>query len=108
MNITFNHIALRCENIDAVASFFIQVIGLKKGARPSFSFPGFWQYSLENNQLPIIHIFSREAKFRGSLSKNSSNNGLFDYIAFTREGYQDFINHLKQLNILLMNPQYKH
>ena len=31
MNIEFNHIAMRCKNIDAVATFFTEVIGLEKG-----------------------------------------------------------------------------
>ncbi len=100
MNIQFNHIALRCENIDIMADFFVDVIGLEKGFRPPFTFPGFWLYSPENKKEAIIHIFDKGAKF--SNFSSSGNNGLFDHIAFTRntkEGYSEFIAHLKQLNI---------
>ncbi|BAF61406.1 hypothetical protein [Candidatus Vesicomyidisocius calyptogenae] len=96
MNIRFSHIALRCNNINTVAIFFTEVIGLEKGFRPYFIFPGYWLYSPENKQEAIIHILSKKAKF--SIKTNNYNN-LLDHIAFVRDDYPIFIKHINKLKI---------
>ena len=43
MNITqLNHVALHCDDLDASARFYRQVLGLEPMARPAFAFPGVW------------------------------------------------------------------
>ncbi|CAC9640634.1 hypothetical protein [bacterium endosymbiont of Bathymodiolus sp. 5 South] len=98
MNLKFNHIALRCKNIDVIATFFIAVIGLKEGFRPPFSFDGYWLYLPKNKQNAIIHVFGEEANFNGFVSK-TNNNGLFDHIAFSRDDYSNFIQHITNFKI---------
>ncbi|WP_212744654.1 hypothetical protein [Bathymodiolus heckerae thiotrophic gill symbiont] len=64
---------------------------------PPFSFDGYWLYSPQNKQNAIIHIFGEEASFNNFSSK--ANNGLLDHIAFSREGYSNFIQHITHLKI---------
>ncbi|CAB5506126.1 hypothetical protein [uncultured Gammaproteobacteria bacterium] len=99
MNIEFNHIGLRCKNIDTIATFFIEIIGLMKGFRPPFTFSGYWLYLPQNKHNAIIHIFAEEANFNGFSSKTNNNNNLLDHIAFSRNDYSDFIQHITNLKI---------
>jgi hypothetical protein len=55
VNLKFNHITLKCKNIDVVATFFIEVIGLKESF---FLLMVIGLYSPKNKQNAIIHIFS--------------------------------------------------
>ncbi|WP_190600658.1 hypothetical protein [Candidatus Vesicomyidisocius sp. SY067_SCS001] len=96
MNIKFSHIALRCNNINTVSIFFTEVIGLEKGFRPYFIFPGYWLYSPKNKQEAIIHILSKKDKL--SLRTNNYNN-LLDHIALVRDDYPIFIKHVNKLEI---------
>jgi len=45
MNLSFDHIALRCADTENVKSFFTEIIGLTVGYRPPFPFLGFWLYA---------------------------------------------------------------
>ncbi len=79
--------------------FFTEVIGLKKGFRPPFVFPGYWIYSPKNKQEAIIHIFGKEAKFNEFSLKTNNSNDLLDHIAFVRDDYPIFIKHINKLKI---------
>lgn len=99
MTVKFDHIALRCKNIQSMADFFIDVIGLKKGFRPPFAFPGFWLYP-PNSDEALMHIFGQNAQFNQSSKRSSPDaNNLLDHLAFSRENYPEFINHLNKLKL---------
>lgn len=56
MNIhRLDHFTIRTEHWDETAAFFADVIGLQRGPRPAFRFPGYWLYA---SGQPILHIVS--------------------------------------------------
>ena len=55
---TFDHVNIRTSNLDALVAWYDNVLGLKKGFRPNFPFPGAWLYLGET---AIIHLVGTEA-----------------------------------------------
>jgi catechol 2,3-dioxygenase-like lactoylglutathione lyase family enzyme len=49
----FDHINLRCTDLDATRSFLETVAGLTTGERPPFPFPGYWLY---HDGHAIVHL----------------------------------------------------
>lgn len=48
-----DHVNLRTANLARMSDFYERVLGLKKGPRPDFDFPGAWHYSGGD---AIIHL----------------------------------------------------
>jgi glyoxylase I family protein len=48
-----DHATLRTHDLEGTRAFFEQVLGLKPGYRPEFSFPGYWLYAEGE---PVIHL----------------------------------------------------
>ena len=65
----FLHLNIRCSMSDlpAIEKFYGDVLGLKTGYRPNFTFGGIWLY--DGND-PIIHVGARDRK---STRLNSSH-----------------------------------
>jgi catechol 2,3-dioxygenase-like lactoylglutathione lyase family enzyme len=51
----FDHINLRCTNLDATRSFLETVVGLTNGERPPFPFPGYWLY---HEGQAVVHLLA--------------------------------------------------
>jgi len=48
-----DHVNLRTVDVERLVAFYVDVIGLRRGERPLFDFPGAWLYVGDR---PIIHI----------------------------------------------------
>ena len=63
-----DHFNIRTRKLAETVSFYEDVLGLEKGARPNFAFPGAWMYS---EGKPVVHLVARSViscgGFRGSL-----------------------------------------
>jgi catechol 2,3-dioxygenase-like lactoylglutathione lyase family enzyme len=91
----FLHINIRCSPQDqgAIEQFYSQVLGLRKGFRPEFSFPGCWLYDGDD---PIVHVQARYPQ--GSFVKGAHNASV-DHIAWKASGAVEFRQRLKALGI---------
>jgi catechol 2,3-dioxygenase-like lactoylglutathione lyase family enzyme len=91
----FQHINIRCapQDLPAIEKFYGEVLGLKSGFRPGFSFPGCWLYDGDD---PIVHVGARFPQ--GSFVKEK-HSGSVDHIAWKASGAADFRRHLKRLGI---------
>lgn len=69
--IGIDHINIKARDMDAMCEFLIGVLGLERGYRPDFDFPGHWLYL---NGEPIIHMMLRESE--------SDGGGWIDHLAF--------------------------
>ncbi|WP_028469446.1 VOC family protein [Neptunomonas japonica] len=97
-----DHILLRVQDLHKMVQFFTEILKLKEGARPAFSFPGAWLYS--DNQ-PLIHLALNDEGLDSSthraqeqyLGKRSatSQQGIVDHIAFQGDDYTSLISRLK-------------
>jgi hypothetical protein len=83
--------------------FLIQILGLKRGYRPPFQFPGAWLYS---DDKPLIHLVENSpddeslADYLGSKTSASDiSMGAVDHIALTGASYPKLLKHLEQKQI---------
>jgi catechol 2,3-dioxygenase-like lactoylglutathione lyase family enzyme len=78
------HYNIVTEKLDETAAFYEAIIGLKKGYRPDFGFPGVWLYL---GQEPVVHLMQL-GEDRGK------ETGPLDHVAFRGNDYAAFKRHL--------------
>ena len=59
--------------LDDVRRFYVDVLGLTEGERPSFSSRGYWLYAAD---MPLVHLSE------SGQAVSSSGNGCLDHVAF--------------------------
>lgn len=95
----FDHctIRVRPQDVDALRDFYGDVLGLRSGKRPDFSFPGHWMYLGET---AVVHI-------AGTLDPAGppapvgapGSTGRFDHVSFRTEGLDATEAHLRARGI---------
>ena len=51
-----DHFNIRTRNLDETVRFYQDILGLEKGARPNFAFPGAWMYSEGKAVVHLVDI----------------------------------------------------
>jgi lactoylglutathione lyase len=74
-------------------SFFEQVLELKNGKRPPFSFAGAWLWA---DDKPLVHLSEADPVDKGQLDylggkkmNNDSGTGIIDHVAFSGQDYNN-------------------
>ena len=100
MKLEINHLLIRTTDLDAMIRFFEQVLELKNGNRPPFSFTGAWLWA---DDKPLIHLSEATPTDKGQLDylggKNMiscSGTGIIDHVAFSGADYNKLIERLQQ------------
>lgn len=90
--VAFNHFNIRAprELLEAVRSFYADVIGLREGFRPDFDVPGYWLYL---GDLPVLHLMEWSDEKYGQ--PPPVTQGYIDHVAFSCEDLDGFINKLE-------------
>src|SRR3982074_1630250 len=74
------HFTLRTRKLADTVRFYEEVLGLEKGARPNFAFPGAWMYS---EGKPVVHL--------GDISKTDEpqkrDSGVVHHVALASHGF---------------------
>ena len=96
-----DHFTIRTKQWDVTAEFFIQVIGLTRGPRPAFQFPGHWLYA---NGQPILHIVSITEDRTGLEAYLGARtvhhgSGSIDHVSLRCDGLAEMQAHLVSLGI---------
>jgi catechol 2,3-dioxygenase-like lactoylglutathione lyase family enzyme len=82
------------ELLEKVRDFYVEVLGLAVGERPSFRRKGFWLYA---GHAPLVHLTAcDEADVR---SDGEVGRNFFDHIAFSCKGLARVIERLKEWKI---------
>lgn len=80
-----DHYTVNCADLDRAVRFYEDVLGLRRGDRPPFSFPGAWLYL---DDVPVVHLVAgRERPGEG--------NGSFDHLAFRAEDFDGICERLR-------------
>jgi catechol-2,3-dioxygenase len=82
------------ELLEQVRGFYVEVLGLTVGDRPSFMRKGFWLYA---GQEPLVHLTACDDG--DDRANGESGRHFFDHIAFSCKGLALTIERLKQLDI---------
>ena len=109
MGIALNHFSIRTVDLDACERFYCGLLGLKKGPRPPFPFPGLWLYAGETDRYDnaAVHIIGIDRndpeglkKYLGDRDETSlAGSGAVDHVAFFATGLRETLERLKSNGI---------
>src|ERR1700746_225652 len=76
-----DHFNIRTRKLAETVRFYEDVLGLEKGARPNFAFPGAWMYS---EGRPVVHLVDI------SLTEEAQkpDSGCVHHVAFVSRGFE--------------------
>ena len=84
-----NHFTVLSSDLNRSKNFYVEILGLKEGSRPDFSFPGAWLYA---DDQAILHIMAGQ-------SMPEKPAGVIDHMAFSANHLQQTVDVLKQHGI---------
>lgn len=105
MGISLNHFSIRTVDLDACERFYCGLLGLQKGPRPPFPFPGLWLYAGETDKYDnaAVHIIGIDRndpeglkKYLGDRDETSlAGSGAVDHVAFFATGLKETLERLE-------------
>ena len=75
-----DHFNIRTRKLADTVRFYEEVLELKKGDRPNFSFPGAWMYS---EGKPVVHLVDISA----TAEPQKPDSGVVHHVAFASYGF---------------------
>jgi catechol 2,3-dioxygenase-like lactoylglutathione lyase family enzyme len=86
---SLDHVNIRTARLAEVAAFYAEVLGLKSGARPPFSFGGAWLYCGDRAAIHVVEV-----------AKTPTNTEpRIDHFAFRAQGLAEFLARLRQMGV---------
>jgi catechol-2,3-dioxygenase len=97
---SFNHFNLRADRelLGKLRDFYVNVVGLKVGPRPQFTFNGYWLYT---GDLAVLHL----VEALDAPGAGHTRQGTFDHVAFSCTGLADFETHLGRTGVIYRRSQ---
>lgn len=90
--LSLGHYSIRTPDLEASRAFYTEILGLRVGYRPPFSFRGLWLYAGEDEStyglVHLIEFDARAAAYLGRSEATQPNTGNFDHIAFQATGWE--------------------
>jgi catechol 2,3-dioxygenase-like lactoylglutathione lyase family enzyme len=77
---TLDHFNIRTRNLADTVRFYEDVLGLEKGPRPNFAFPGAWMYSEGKAVVHIVDISKTD-------EAQKPDSGVVHHVAFASQGF---------------------
>jgi len=84
-----DHVNVRTANLAAMIDWYRDVLGLKPGNRPPFSFDGAWMYC---GEWPIVHLVGVDQHPVGEAPR-------LEHFAVSAEGLDEFLTRLERLGV---------
>jgi len=75
-----DHFNIRTRKLDETVRFYQDILGLEKGARPNFAFPGAWMYS---EGKPVVHLVD----ISRTDEPQKPDSGVVHHVAFASQGF---------------------
>jgi catechol 2,3-dioxygenase-like lactoylglutathione lyase family enzyme len=83
-----DHFNIRTRKLAETVRFYEDMLGLEKGARPNFAFPGAWMYSEGKAVVHLVDISSTE-------EAQKPDSGCVHHVAFVSRGFDGMRQRLK-------------
>ena len=77
-----DHFNIRTRNLGATVRFYEDILGLEKGPRPNFAFPGAWMYSDGRAVVHLVDISPTD-------EPQKPDSGVVHHVAFVSSGFRD-------------------
>ena len=94
MAVHLHHVNILAEDLEATVAFYVEVVGLTKGERPAFGFPGAWLY---DGARPAVHLTLAAEKPAGAAA--------VDHVAFAYDALDEALARLDRLNLRYTPPK---
>lgn len=75
-----DHFNIRTRHLAETVRFYEDVLGLEKGPRPNFAFPGAWMYS---EGKPVVHLVD----ISQTAEPQKPDSGVVHHVAFISRGF---------------------
>jgi catechol 2,3-dioxygenase-like lactoylglutathione lyase family enzyme len=75
-----DHFNIRTRNLGETVRFYEDVLGLEKGPRPNFAFPGAWMYSEGRAVVHLVDISPTD-------EPQKPDSGVVHHVAFASRGF---------------------
>jgi len=75
-----DHFNIRTRDLGATVHFYQDIMGLEKGPRPNFAFPGAWMYSEGKAVVHIVDISKTD-------EPQKPDSGVVHHVAFVSRGF---------------------
>jgi len=83
-----DHFNIRTRHLAATVRFYEDVMGLEKGPRPNFAFPGAWMYSEGKAVVHIVDISKTD-------EPQKPDSGVVHHVAFVSRGFDSMKERLQ-------------
>src|SRR3981189_3140082 len=83
-----DHFNIRTRKLADTVRFYEDVLGLEKGARPNFAFPGAWMYSEGKPVARLVELSTIDAP-------QKPDSGVVHHVAFISTGFAGMQHRLK-------------
>jgi catechol 2,3-dioxygenase-like lactoylglutathione lyase family enzyme len=98
---SLDHVNIRTEALERLVAFYEEALGLKRGPRPPFDFPGAWLYA---GSRAVVHLIGVPRPPEGSKAESSKEGRALRLEHYAlRAGSQAqlpaFLAHLKRLGV---------
>lgn len=115
-----DHYSVRTRNVERSVAFYESALGLRRGRRPAFNFPGAWLYRATKNGetvgTSVVHIVGIDPNDPAGLSDYlgdkplapQAGSGALDHIAFAASDLAGMYARLKQQQIGFRQRQVPH
>ena len=87
-----DHFNIRTRNLGATVRFYEDVLGLEKGPRPNFAFPGAWMYSEGRAVVHLVDISPTD-------EAQKPDSGVVHHVAFVSRDFKGMKQRLQGKNI---------
>ncbi|MBN9147555.1 MULTISPECIES: VOC family protein [unclassified Nitrobacter] len=85
---TLDHFNIRTRKLAETVRFYEEILGLTKGARPDFAFPGAWLYS---EGKPVVHLVD----ISPTSEPQKPDSGVVHHIAFASRNFESMKQRLE-------------
>ena len=83
-----DHFNIRTRKLTETVRFYESILGLEKGPRPNFAFPGAWMYSEGKAVVHLVDIAATD-------EPQKSDSGVVHHVAFASTGFDGMADRLK-------------
>jgi catechol 2,3-dioxygenase-like lactoylglutathione lyase family enzyme len=83
-----DHFNIRTRKLTETVRFYESILGLEKGPRPNFAFPGAWMYSEGKAVVHVVDISATD-------EPQKPDSGVVHHVAFASTGFDGMADRLK-------------
>ena len=92
-----DHFNIRTRNLADTVRFYEDILGLEKGARPNFAFPGAWMYSEGKAVVHLVDISKTD-------EPQKPDSGVVHHVAFASSGFDGMKQRLESKGMAYRIP----